>query len=89
MNGCVTTRRPARAARQERRMILPTDADTPTTRVRVGDLCVTTQAQVVVASHQHLVVHGTVWLVAGSTPFAHRFMNKRKRPRLVSMTGGT
>ena len=49
-------------------------------------LRVAPQAQVIVARHKHLRMHGAVVRVAGRAAFANRLMLKDKRPALFFMT---
>jgi len=49
-------------------------------------LRMTTQAQIVVAGHEHLRMHGSVNLMAGGAAFAKGLMFKNKRAALFFVT---
>jgi hypothetical protein len=84
MNSGVATRAEASALLQERRVIEAADKHL-TRRVGQGDLCVTFQAQIVVALGQHLRVDGTVHVMARRAAFAHGFVLEHVWSRLFAM----
>jgi len=85
MHGGVTSGAPTGPAAQECRVRSFTDENLAAKR---RHLCVTFQAQVVVALHQHLVRDRPVRLMADDATFAQRLMLENHRARLLAMAFG-
>lgn len=84
MNGGVTA--PANALLQKHGVINLADVNVAGGHGGALHLCVAAQTKICVGLNEQHPVDGTVRIVAGHAAFAHRFMLKNERSRLLAMT---